>query len=35
MHESNFTCKYPVKSLINQCELVPEKVKKTTESTKQ
>ena len=35
MHQSDFTCKYSVKSLTNQCKLVSEEVKKTPESTKQ
>ena len=34
MYLSDFTCKYLVKSLKNQYELVPKEVKKTTESAK-
>ena len=34
MHLSDFTLKYQVKSLKYQCELVPEEVKKTSESIK-
>ena len=33
-HQSDFTCKYLVKSLKYQFELVPEEAKKSSESTK-
>ena len=36
VHQSDiYTFKYPVKTLNDQCKLVSEEVKKTTESTKQ
>ena len=36
MHQSlTLNCKYPAETLLDHCKLVPEEVKKTTESTKQ
>ena len=35
LHQSDFTCKCPVKSLMDQYKLVSGEVKKTTEFTKQ
>ena len=33
MHQSDFTWKYPIESLKDQCKLVFEEIKKTAEST--